>query len=291
MKKVLVIDDTRTNIDILVELLSQKYDVVVSLSGSIALEILEKESIDLILLDVMMPDMDGFEVCKHIKANNNTRDIPIIFITAKTDEESIEQGYLIGGSDYVTKPFKPRELLSKLSREFKLQDTIRELRYVSSHDTMTGILNRKSFFEKGTNVFDKNTETSYAVMIDIDHFKKINDTYGHFVGDEVIRSITQTIKMQLSDQAIFGRLGGEEFAIILELPVFEDIEQKMNSIRKVIETTQINITSNEFINVTISQGIAKKTNETKDIDSLLKKADEALYEAKREGRNKVVYKR
>jgi len=120
-KTILVVDDTATNLDILTELLEQ-YDVISSISGKDALKIVNDEIIDLILLDIMMPEMDGYEVCKILKADDRTKSIPIIFITAKADEDSIEKGYDVGGIDYVTKPFKPRELLSKIKTHLSLRE-------------------------------------------------------------------------------------------------------------------------------------------------------------------------
>lgn len=288
MKKILVVDDTKINVNILVELLGDIYDVVVALDGFSALNILENEKVDLVLLDIMMPEIDGFEVAKKIQNNSELKDIPIIFITAKTDEQSIEEAYEIGGIDYITKPFKPRELLAKLSREFKLQDTIRHLEYISSHDQMTGILNRRKFFELGEELFRYNSNTLYAVMIDIDKFKNINDSYGHYMGDKVIKCVASTIQQQLSEGSIFGRLGGEEFAILFDLPMFEDIEKDIESLRKQIELQSLFTDENKEVKFTISQGVARKTDDTKILDQLLKQADDALYEAKGMGRNKVI---
>ncbi len=120
-KTILIVDDTIVNLDILVELLSD-YDVIDTTNGKDALGILKEESVDLILLDIMMPEMDGFEVCKRLKENKKTKNIPVIFITAMTDEESIEKAYDIGGVDYVTKPFKPKELLARVRTQFHLKD-------------------------------------------------------------------------------------------------------------------------------------------------------------------------
>ena len=118
---ILIVDDTTENLDILVDLLSI-YDVIGAISGKDALDILSEEKIDLILLDIMMPEMDGFEVCKLLKENKNTKDIPVIFITAKTDEDSIEKAFGVGGVDYITKPFRPRELLSRIKTQLNLKD-------------------------------------------------------------------------------------------------------------------------------------------------------------------------
>ncbi len=120
-KTILVVDDTTINLDILTDLL-EKYDVINAISGKDALKILNEEKIDLILLDIMMPEMDGYEVCQKLKADDATKNIPIIFITAKVDEDSIEKGYEVGGIDYITKPFKPRELLSKIKTQLSLQE-------------------------------------------------------------------------------------------------------------------------------------------------------------------------
>ena len=121
-KTILVVDDTKLNIEILLDLLGEKYSVIPSLSGEKALKIIQKKDIDLILLDIMMPDMDGYEVCRRIKKDDKTKDIPIIFITAKADEDSIEKAYDAGGVDYVTKPFSPREIISRISAHLALSE-------------------------------------------------------------------------------------------------------------------------------------------------------------------------
>jgi len=166
---ILIVDDTESNIDILLELLSE-YDLAVATDGLSAIEIANNEDIDLILLDIIMPEMDGYDVCNSLKLSAKTKDIPIIFITAKTDENSIEKAYDIGGIDYVTKPFKPKELLARVKRELKLTFLIHNLNYLASHDPMTGIYNRRKFFELATKLFKTSTEL-FVVMIDIDKFK------------------------------------------------------------------------------------------------------------------------
>ena len=121
---ILIVDDTESNIDILLELLNS-YDVLVALDGSSAIEIANEDEIDLILLDIMMPEMDGFETCRVLKESDKTKDIPIIFITAKSDDDSIDKAYEIGGVDYVTKPFRPRELLTRVETQLKLRSFTR----------------------------------------------------------------------------------------------------------------------------------------------------------------------
>jgi diguanylate cyclase (GGDEF)-like protein len=290
MDTILVIDDTKTNIDILLELLSDSYDVLVAVDYKSAFEILEDEHVDLILLDIVMPEIDGFEVCKRLKEHKLFCDIPVIFITVKADEESIEKAYDIGGSDYITKPFKVKELLARINRELKINNLINNLEYISSHDIMTGIYNRRKFFELAQDRFyygDKST--LYAIMVDIDRFKSINDTFGHACGDAVIKATTKAISDSLNEDDIIGRLGGEEFAIILNRESTIDLIEEIEKIRKIIESMKGKSDNNQTIRFTVSFGISKYDPIIDNMDRLLKRADIALYEAKNSGRNKVIY--
>lgn len=292
MKKatLLVVDDTVENLDILVELLDE-YDVRDVLDAQSAFQVLRNEKIDLILLDIILPNMNGYEFCSLIQKDPITKDIPIIFITSMTDEESIEKAYDIGGKDYVTKPFKPKELLARLKMQLEFREMIKNLQYMAYHDPMTGIYNRRRFFELAIPMFE-NYDVVYATMIDIDVFKKINDTYGHDVGDEVIISVTKTISELLPKEAVFGRLGGEEFAIISISKPLDEIINTIENIRGEIECLTFN-TNNKTFHISISAGIAmKQTSFTNSgaIDSLLKLADDNLYEAKQSGRNKIIFK-
>ena len=287
----LIVDDTETNIDILVELLGNKYDVIVALDGEGALEAVHENRVDLILLDIMMPVMNGYEVCRRLKEKESTRDIPVIFISAKDDEESILSAYAEGAIDYITKPFKPLELLARVTTQLRVKELIEHLDYISSYDQMSGVYNRRKFFELSQKKFLQSQNNLYAVMIDIDNFKSINDTHGHPDGDKVIHFAAQTIYKNLEDGSIFGRLGGEEFAIICTDSSKQDFMDSMQMIREVIEKLEVISGRGERIKFTISLGVAKVATETQSLDELLKKADRALYEAKDLGRNRVVFSR
>jgi len=287
---VLIVDDTESNIDILLELLGSEYDILVSLDGENALHIVENEKIDLILLDIMMPGLDGYEVCHILKSKPDTEDIPVIFITAKTDEDSIEKAYEVGGIDYVTKPFKPRELTARVKTQLKITDLMHHLENIASYDEMTGIYNRRKFFELSLKRFKERTESLFGVMIDIDNFKNINDSYGHDIGDKMIKAVTRTINEHLHEEAIFGRIGGEEFAILCNLASKETILSIIEEIRVDIENLEILTQDGDVVKCTISEGVAEKTVDISSLDELLKQADLALYEAKGEGRNRVIFR-
>lgn len=285
---ILIVDDTKINIDILLELLSDEYDLIVALDGKSAIQTVQEDSVDLILLDIMMPDMDGYEVCKIIKADESAKDMPIIFITAKTDEMSIEKAYEVGGIDYITKPFKARELAARIRIHLKLKFLIEELETLASYDPMTGIYNRRKFFEVAKKRFAAGSDDLYAVIMDIDNFKLVNDTYGHSVGDTVIQSIVHTID-GFCDDFVFGRLGGEEFAILCSFESFDETLNYLENIRKAVSNLKIVTDTGETICCSISLGFSKKKKDTKSLDLLLKEADIALYKAKGSGRDKTIF--
>lgn len=289
-KTILIVDDTETNIDILLELLGEKYDVIVALDGVSALEIVDENQVDLILLDIMMPQIDGYEVCGRLKSKESSSNIPIIFITARDDEKSIEKAYEAGALDYITKPFKALELLARVNAQLKVKELINHLDFISSYDEMTGIYNRRKFFELSEKKFAQNKSDLYAVMIDIDKFKNINDSYGHPMGDNVIKLVAKTISKQLSDDAIFGRLGGEEFGIVCNYSSSSGVVENIEKIREAIENLEIISDNGDSIKFTISEGVAKASQETKNLDELLKYADMSLYEAKGLGRNRVIFR-
>ena len=287
---ILIVDDTDTNIDILLELLGEKYDVLVALDGKTALDIANKEEIDLILLDIMMPEMDGYEVCARLKSTKETQNIPVLFITAKTDEDSIERAYDIGGSDYIVKPFKPRELLARIKTQLQLRELINHLDFIATHDEMTGIYNRRQFFNLAIQKFSESKKNLYAVMIDIDKFKAVNDTYGHSTGDKVIKMVTKTISDIIHEDTIFGRIGGEEFALVCNVSSKKKVLENIELVRKKIEKLEVISDDGVLIKSTISEGISQAKAKTKTLDDLLKEADLALYEAKGSGRNRVIFR-
>ncbi len=294
IKTILAVDDTATNLDILEELLEQ-YDVIATISGVDALKIVEEEKkIDLILLDIMMPNMNGYEVCKKLKADERTKDIPIIFITAKADENSIEKAYDLGGTDYVTKPFRPKELLSRVKKELKYHEMMEELKILASTDPMTKLYNRRYFTQISEHTLDlmkREKKNLSVIMLDIDKFKNVNDTYGHKVGDDVIIALSNKLLEHQRKSDICCRYGGEEFVILLPNTSINGANVLAQKIREDIEALTINTSSNKDLKFTVSLGVSQVNLENEyNIELALKRADDALYEAKETGRNRVCCK-
>ncbi|MEA3352547.1 MAG: diguanylate cyclase [Campylobacterota bacterium] len=296
---ILIVDDTETNIDILLELLSNKYDLLVAVDGTTAVETVLSEKIDLILLDIMMPYMDGFEVCESLKRLKETKDIPIIFLTAKTDEISIAKAYEVGGIDYISKPFKPIELLARIKTQLKVKKLIDnlkrskdELKLLASTDSMTKLYNRRYFSKVSEHIFDlakRDKVPLSVILLDIDKFKDINDTYGHNIGDEIIIKLANKLKEHQRKSDIVCRYGGEEFVLLLPNTSSEGAMTVANKIKEEVENTTTDISDDIKIKFTVSLGVSDIENRSENsIEAALIRADKALYKAKETGRNKVI---
>jgi len=297
-KRILVVDDIPANIEIVLAILGDTYDVLVAIDGETALEIADEEQLDLILLDVVMPDMDGYSVCEALKKDVKTKDIPVIFITAVTDEVSIERAYEVGGIDYVTKPFKPKELRARIKRELQMQALIkdlaqsqRELERLATTDALSGLYNRHYFSQISSELLmlsKRNEKPMSVIILDIDYFKKINDRYGHSVGDEIIKHIAMTLKDATRKSDIVCRWGGEEFLLLLPETDAEGAYTIAQSIRKMIEQSEVSVTADLTIEYRASFGVSVvESSDAQGVDKAIKSADEALYKAKQLGRNRV----
>ncbi len=267
----------------------------VALDGKKALEIVAKKSIDLILLDILMPDMDGYELCAILKSQPRTEDIPVMFITVKRDDDDIEKTYEIGGVDCITKPFRPKELLAKIKRELKLQELHEELRELALRDSMTKLYNRRYFSSVSEDIYNialrEKTDLS-LIMIDIDRFKNINDTYGHKIGDDVIIDLAIRLIVQQRKSDIICRFGGEEFVILLQKTSLEGAGVVAEKIRSELESSVVRLKNGKSINYTVSLGVAQVNFQKKQsIEDVLNQADNALYRAKDSGRNRICFSR
>ncbi len=282
---ILIIDDNPSNIDFLLGLLTE-YDISAAVDGERALDQIAQEVPDLILLDVSMPGMDGYEVCSIIKSDPKTKDIPVLFLSANTDAESIVKGFDVGGVDYITKPYRPREVLARVETHLKLKRVMDDLERMANEDPLTGIANRRRFFEKANRLFTKVRSESlplYLFAVDIDKFKEINDTFGHDVGDEVIKLFVEIVKGELGKDDCFSRFGGDEFVIMM-------MRMNQEKALDVVKRIQNKISEKHFIldylvDFSVSIGIAKVEYFDENIDALIKRADKSLYKEKRSKRD------
>jgi len=278
--KILIVDDNPGSIDFLMETLNA-YDVSVVIDGRSALEMIEEEKPDLILLDINMPGIDGFKTCSLIKSNQSTMDIPVVFLTGKTDTESVIRAFDVGGVDYITKPYRPKEVLVRIQTQIKLKKAMEELEKIAREDPMTGIANRRRFFEVANPLFDdakKQGVSFYLFVFDLDNFKAINDTYGHDVGDEVIKAFVAAVQAHLDKNDCFARVGGDEFILVLYGMKKEEAIAKIDRIRKTVSKTRV---SKMQISFAVSIGAAKLKPDDISIDAVFKRADNGLYKAKR----------
>lgn len=253
--------------------------------------------VDLILCDVEMPGFDGFKFLAMKEGREELKDIPVILLTSHSDSESKIRGLEHGASDYLTKPFVPGELLARVRVHLKLkvlQDELKKsnemLRELSNTDPLTGLYNRRHMMEILNREFQRAIRTDKALsmlMIDIDHFKSINDTYGHQQGDEVLKAVAQSARIQLRPYDLIARFGGEEFAVILPSTNLLTASIVAERLRSAI--SQLTFTdSMQDRQITISLGVAcVASSDIQSVEELIHQADENLYNAKRNGRNRV----
>jgi len=287
--KILIVDDIELNLKFLQMLLAEDYEIIAESKATNVMELAKKVQPDLILLDVIMPEKNGFEVCSMLKQDRLTKQIPVIFVTSQSSEEFIVKGYEIGAVDYVTKPYKVLELRAKIKTHLKIKSLISKLEYMATHDMMTGIFNRREFFRLAKENFERNRDNLFVVMIDIDNFKKINDNFGHSVGDKVIKQFANIVRDNIECHSIFGRIGGEEFGLICYAQSQEIVQQRLENIRQIIEKNTI-ISKDKEVKFTVSIGFVKVTDEYQNIDEALKAADQNLYKAKDNGKNRIVFR-
>lgn len=289
---ILVVDDMTTTLLLLHDLLKDTYEVKIAKSGTKALEILESPNdIDLILLDIEMPDINGYDVCKRIKNNETIKNIPIIFITGRTSQEDEEYGLNLGAIDYITKPFNNAIVKLRIKNYLNLKIKNDMLEKLSMYDGLTNIRNRRYFdetFEKTFNEIKRDKKSLAVLMIDIDFFKPYNDNYGHGQGDETLRKVAKALEKTIKRASDFvARYGGEEFVILLKDINKDGVEAVANNLLNAVRELKITHEFSKIENyVTVSIGVSYY-NSSSDITKLelLLKADETLYNVKNSGRN------
>jgi two-component system, cell cycle response regulator len=298
---VLIIDDSetiRSSLKRVVEGMKNVKQVILADNGLQGYKTLRENQVDLILCDLNMPGIDGFKFLNLKSSNQEFNDIPVIMLTAVSDTGSKVRGLEVGASDYLTKPCDETELIARVNVHLKikqLQDQLRiknnELEQLTRTDPLTSVANRRHFIETLTYEYHRSNRYSRPlslIMLDIDFFKKVNDTYGHQAGDQTLVTVSDLFKRHLRMQDLVARYGGEEFALLLPETKSQDALAVANRCLKNVEECVIEYNELRF-SVTVSMGLTSLPNDKiSNVNELIKMADDALYEAKHSGRNRVV---
>lgn len=267
-------------------------------SGIDGFKLLLAEPVDLILCDLIMPGIDGFKFLSLKLSRPEFKEIPVIMLTGEEDIKAKVRGLEAGASDYLTKPFHPEELIARVKVHLKiksLQDELREkhvrLENLTRTDELTGLCNRRFFMEQLRQEFSRCHRYQSAMafaMVDIDHFKSVNDTYGHLAGDKALVSVAQMLAKSLRGQDTMGRYGGEEFGILMPETDAEGAQICMERCRRAIESTAVALEQTN-LKITVSIGVVcMPLPGVERLEGMIALADEALYQAKDGGRNRVV---
>jgi len=291
--KVMVVDDSVVFRKQMKDMLENLFFKVVTVAhGEEAINLLEStnDDISLVLTDYNMPVMNGLELTSEIRKNYKKSDLSVIALSGKSDDEEIALFLKSGANDFIKKPFSKEEFSCRINNSIEALENIQEITNQAIRDFLTGLYNRRYFFKEVSKYFNdaiENGESFSIAMVDIDHFKKINDTYGHDTGDKVIVKLADLLRSETSKDDIVARFGGEEFCILLKDISSEKAIDSMERIREKVENSVMFSDKDEEIRYTISIGLATTYENT--LDDTVNEADMHLYSAKEGGRNQVVY--
>ena len=294
--RILIVDDAATNIEILNEVLGAEYDSLFAMDGATALRLAVEEEPDLILLDVVMPGLDGHEVCMRLKADARTKGIPVIFISGLSDESDEAKGLEIGAIDYITKPFSPPIVRARVRNHLQLKRYQDMLERLSVLDGLTGIANRRRFDETLDHEWLRSRRqgtTMSLIMIDVDCFKAFNDNYGHAAGDECLKRVAAVLAEAVSRPGdLVARYGGEEFVVIMPetdaaggILIAETLRRSIAS----LALPHAFSSAGDVVTVSVGGATVIPARHTQGAEDLVKLADTRLYEAKHAGRNRVAW--
>ena len=310
-QSIVIVDDTPDNLRLLVGILKERgYKVRPAPSGVRALATIRKEPPDLILLDIMMPDMDGYEVCRQLKDDELTKNIPVIFLSALNEVFDKIKAFRAGGVDFITKPFQVEEVLARVNTHLIIRaqqkalflqneelmkknalitEQAKNLELLATRDYLTGLSNRRDFLEKAQQEekrFKRTKRFFVIIMLDIDHFKNVNDTYGHECGDKVLVGVARGLEKALRAQDILARWGGEEFICLLPETEVDGAKHVAEKIRTTVENHRHDC-RDVSVSATVTLGIGLYDGSTS-MEECIGHADTALYKGKKQGRNQVV---
>ncbi|WP_462324721.1 diguanylate cyclase domain-containing protein [Desulfoplanes sp.] len=290
--KILIVDDNKQNIELLMELFRGEYRIAAAVNAARAMKIALSDSPpDLILTDILMPDVDGYQLCGLLKENPATKDIPIIFVTAVSEVMDENRGFALGAVDYITKPFHPPMVKARVRLHLNLKRKQELLEQFAFIDALTEIPNRRRFDEVMASEWNRATRTGTPlslIFMDIDHFKEYNDTYGHGRGDDCLREVAGAIKRSMRRAGDFvARYGGEEFAVVLPYVTHAEAMVLAERIQTNVGKLAIRHDASDVAEyVSLSLGVATSIPRQGTAGTtLLEAADKMLYGAKDTGRN------
>ncbi len=285
MDEILIVNDSKLNIMMLTNILKDDYKIISAESGAEMFEVLETCEPKLILLDVVMPEMDGFEAIAKLKVSSEYSKIPVIFVTGLSDAGSEEKGFKLGAVDYIGKPFKDNIVRARVKSYIQLYDFIRKTELAGQNDGLTGLYNKKMTEQEIRKQLEDNDllECGALMIIDIDNFKSINDTFGHLYGDAVITKLGHSLRSMFQKSDILGRVGGDEFFVFLRNYNVHDI---LIGCAEGVCATFRNTFEQDGVSVKISASIGIATTEyTTNFEELYQYADIALYNTKANGKD------
>lgn len=297
MKKILIVDDNNLNLAIAKNVLKSTYEVATATGGAEALSYFEKDTCNLILLDIMMPDMDGFEVLEYLRKSESTREIPVIFLTADNDAATESRCFRCGAIDFIAKPFVAEVMVSRIGRALELEELrknltdrlekktqeITDIKSMSQKDALTGLWNR-SYTEELVNTLFAEGDGGALMMIDMDNFKAINDNYGHIAGDKVLVMFADTLRYYCSERDILCRIGGDEFVAFIRDGMSKT--ELSNLAGDILSDLSCKLDECKFdTNSSVSIGISQFPADGVSFNELYNAADKALYYVKQNGKN------
>ncbi|MBI5814102.1 MAG: diguanylate cyclase [Nitrospinae bacterium] len=287
--KVLIVEDYEAVLHLMERRLQKDgHTIITAQNGVEAIAKMYEFVPDVIIADIKMPDMDGFELCRKIRAESFWKDIPFIFISAKDDLDTKLAAFDVGGDDYLTKPFQLEELAARIRVNM---ERVNKVRYESETDFLTGALNRRAMdkrLEVETRRSARYGHMFSVAMVDLDHFKKFNDKMGHQAGDVALRHVADRLIKSLRDMDVVARFGGEEFVVILPETKKDGAALAIERIREKLSQDPISLNGKGEASVTMSAGVAGFPDDGKTTVEIINAADTALYNAKANGRNRVV---
>ncbi|MCU1485410.1 MAG: diguanylate cyclase/phosphodiesterase & domain with sensor(s) [Actinomycetia bacterium] len=292
---ILVVEDHADIRDLLrLQLEFDGYDVLESETGELALDLLRAHHVDLAILDAELPGMSGYDVLTTLARDLPSINVPVLFLSGRTSTDDIVEAFRLGAHDHIAKPFRGKELRARVAAAIQLKRRHDELRQenvkldsASRTDVLTGLANRRKLeadIDALTGMARRHDQPFSVALVDVDHFKLVNDTYGHSVGDEVLCTIAARLQEALRVEDVAGRWGGEEFLFLLPMTDLPGARVVGERLRQAVAREPVRITDGTLIEVSISVGVATGT----DVPEVLLRADGALYRAKAGGRNLVT---